>query len=191
MKKSIVLFLFLLGLFLPFSAETEEGSDFLLKRSQRIAQSYMKELKAKLVEAMSKGGPTTALDVCGVEAMRLSAAYEKKYPDVIEVKRFSDRYRNIANKPSSQETEILKLFQAEMSDGKLVSRHVVRKEGELFNFYKPIEVQGQCLLCHGPRNELAPDVRAALDLRYPDDKATGYKVGDLRGAIKIRIKPSL
>jgi hypothetical protein len=38
------------------------------------------------------------------------------------------------------------------------------------------------LACHGPEEALQPEVRAALDQRYPEDRATGYAAGDLRGA---------
>jgi len=44
-----------------------------------------------------------------------------------------------------------------------------------------------CLQCHGEPAKLAPGVAEALKELYPDDQATGYSLGDLRGAISIRI----
>jgi len=41
-----------------------------------------------------------------------------------------------------------------------------------------------CLKCHG--EQLDPAVQARIKELYPDDKATGYKTGDLRGAVTIR-----
>jgi hypothetical protein len=39
-----------------------------------------------------------------------------------------------------------------------------------------------CLQCHGaPDAEIAPATLAAIRKLYPDDKATGYRSGDLRG----------
>jgi len=49
--------------------------------------------------------------------------------------------------------------------------------------HPPAEGEGACLTCHGPTESIPEDVRAALRERYPDDKATGYAVGDLRGAL--------
>ena len=48
---------------------------------------------------------------------------------------------------------------------------------------RPIEVQPPCLACHGDVATLSPAVAAVLADRYPDDAATGYAVGDLRGVV--------
>lgn len=51
---------------------------------------------------------------------------------------------------------------------------------------KPIFIAGPvCLQCHGAPDKLAPGVAEALKDLYP--MATGYAVGDLRGAISVRI----
>jgi hypothetical protein len=40
-----------------------------------------------------------------------------------------------------------------------------------------------CLGCHG--KNIAPEVQAKLDELYPEDQATGFSEGDLRGAFVI------
>jgi excinuclease UvrABC helicase subunit UvrB len=40
-----------------------------------------------------------------------------------------------------------------------------------------------CLACHG--KTLAPQVAARLKELYPDDRATGYAAGEIRGAITL------
>jgi hypothetical protein len=45
----------------------------------------------------------------------------------------------------------------------------------------PIEVRRRCLACHAARPELAAATRAWLERAYPDDRAVGYAMGDLRG----------
>ena len=58
------------------------------------------------------------------------------------------------------------------------------EEGETFLWMKPIAVEGPCLTCHG---KAIPDpVARAIADRYPDDAATGYDAGDLRGAFVVR-----
>jgi hypothetical protein len=44
-------------------------------------------------------------------------------------------------------------------------------------------VEAPCLSCHGPREAIVPAVVSSLEARYPDDRATGYAAGDLRGAL--------
>jgi len=41
-------------------------------------------------------------------------------------------------------------------------------------------------MCHG--DNLAPDIAAELNKRYPDDQATGYKAADIRGMVSISIR---
>jgi len=42
------------------------------------------------------------------------------------------------------------------------------------------------LNCHGSESELMPEVNSLIAQKYPDDKATGYRTGDLRGAVSIK-----
>jgi hypothetical protein len=44
-----------------------------------------------------------------------------------------------------------------------------------------------CLTCHGEKAKIPPAVRAVLAREYPDDHATGFSVGDVRGAVSVRI----
>ncbi|MDH3268745.1 MAG: DUF3365 domain-containing protein, partial [Ignavibacteria bacterium] len=53
-------------------------------------------------------------------------------------------------------------------------------------YLKPIIIQAECLNCHGSQTEIMPDVRNLITQKYPDDKAIGYKPGDLRGAVSIK-----
>lgn len=45
----------------------------------------------------------------------------------------------------------------------------------------PIKLQAQCVMCHGPKEQLAPVIQEQLSKLYPDDQATGFREGDLRG----------
>jgi hypothetical protein len=66
---------------------------------------------------------------------------------------------------------------------KLEHHEIVGKE---FRYMKalPVPADMPCLKCHG--EQLDPAVQARLKELYPGDKATGYKTGDLRGAVTIR-----
>ena len=57
---------------------------------------------------------------------------------------------------------------------------VALADGRLGTFF-PIRLKAQCLMCHGPKDQILPDVQAALNQAYPDDQATGFVEGDLRG----------
>jgi Protein of unknown function (DUF3365) len=42
-----------------------------------------------------------------------------------------------------------------------------------------------CTGCHGTPDRLSPAVQERLKALYPDDKAVGYGVGQIRGAMTI------
>ena len=50
-------------------------------------------------------------------------------------------------------------------------------------YAEPIIVQPMCLACHG--ESLAPEIAAKISEAYPDDQATGFKVGDFRGVFWV------
>ena len=47
--------------------------------------------------------------------------------------------------------------------------------------------QPLCLQCHGGDEDIAPGTREAILAKYPQDKATGYQLNDLRGIWRIRV----
>jgi len=46
-----------------------------------------------------------------------------------------------------------------------------------------IPTQAMCLACHG--ESLSQELQAVLHERYPEDQATGFKEGDIRGAFSL------
>ena len=87
--------------------------------------------------------------------------------------------------PDAWEKRTLEEFDAAKSTGadvtKLERFEVVEKAGvRTFRFMKTIPVAEPCLACHG--EAIKEPVAAKLKELYPDDRATGYKVGDIRGA---------
>ena len=52
-----------------------------------------------------------------------------------------------------------------------------------FQYMSAIPTQKLCLGCHG--KSIAPEVKAKLAELYPEDKATGFSEGDLRGAFVV------
>ena len=49
---------------------------------------------------------------------------------------------------------------------------------------KPIVTGAPCLACHGTQVE--PQLARLIRERYPDDQATGFREGELRGAFTLR-----
>jgi len=58
--------------------------------------------------------------------------------------------------------------------------------GRVFRYMKALPVAPLCVQCHGDRDGLAPELLQALRRDYPHDRATGYAVGDIRGAVSVQ-----
>ncbi len=57
-------------------------------------------------------------------------------------------------------------------------------EGDrLFRYMRAIPVGEMCLTCHG--TDVRTDVKAEIARLYPEDKALGFKLGELRGAFSL------
>jgi hypothetical protein len=51
---------------------------------------------------------------------------------------------------------------------------------------KPLAIKPVCLTCHGGEKDIPDTVKSELEKVYPFDQATGYKQGELRGAVSIK-----
>ena len=55
-----------------------------------------------------------------------------------------------------------------------------------YRYMKALPTQQLCLSCHGGPSDIAPAVKARLAELYAGDKATGYSLNQIRGAMTIR-----
>jgi len=155
----------------------------LTAEAQAAAQALGSALKAELEAAMQTGGPVAAMSVCQIKAPELAAAIS--LGKGMTVKRVSLKNRNpVMGVPNEWETQVLKDFETRKTAGEdpatLTYAKTVDNE---FRFMQAIPTAAVCLVCHG--SNLSPDVSALLAQLYPQDQATGYKEGDLRGAFVV------
>ena len=71
------------------------------------------------------------------------------------------------------------------SEASIVSKE---SEGLWFRYMKAIPTQPQCLQCHGKPADISAGMKGKLAAEYPEDMATGYSLGEVRGAISIKRK---
>ena len=66
---------------------------------------------------------------------------------------------------------------------------VTRPDGrQAYRYMKALPVAEVCLSCHGEAATLPAGLTAALARDYPQDRATGYQLGQIRGALTV-IRP--
>lgn len=153
-----------------------------------VAGDYAKQLKSGLMAQMGANGPEGGITACSAQAAQLGA--ETAARTGWSIRRVSTKPRNPLAMPDAYEHATLDAFSKEIAGGKQdASRYEVVDEGGVryARFMKAIRIEPVCLTCHGGK-EVAPNVVQKLSEKYPHDTARGYKVGDLRGALSIRIR---
>lgn len=153
------------------------------------AKEFMESLKSILVKEMQTNGIVAAVSVCSDTAQILTNNYGVNKG--IYIKRVSFKNRNPNNQPDGFESKALEYFEELKSSGKLTEAteyfEVIEEDGiQYVRYMKPIILQPPCLGCHGAVENIGPEVKAILNNKYPDDKAVGYQMDDLRGAVSIQ-----
>lgn len=160
------------------------------KPTSEAAVAFLKELGEAMTREMAKGGPTEAIKVCTELAPEVAGRLSREHG--WRVARVGTRVRNpLLGMPDAWEPRVLAEFAERAAKGETytdMTHHEVVTEpgGRYFRFMKPIAVQPKCLLCHGPSEQIPDEIRTRLKKQYPFDAATGYTVGELRGAVTIK-----
>lgn len=154
----------------------------LVASAKTAIQALGGTLKSELQAAMQAGGPVEALHVCNTKAPEIASKVSAE--NGMQVSRTSLKNRNPDNAPTDWQVAVLNDFETRKAAGEdpagLSYAEIVDNE---FRFMKAIPTGTMCLNCHG--TDISPAVTAKLGELYPDDKATGFKEGDLRGAFVV------
>lgn len=171
------------------ASEGRAENEALLEAARAASTEFGATLKAQLMAGMKAGGPLTAIDVCHTAAGDIAAEVSRKHG--VSLRRTALRVRNEANAPDAFERSALTRFVRAIADGAdaatLEHSEVVSTEsGKVFRYMKAIPTAAEpCLACHG--TSIQPDVQARLATLYPNDQATGFKAGELRGAFSVSV----
>lgn len=141
---------------------------------------------------LSKNRPGRAADMLHLRNFAPLKPVEGQ-PTVTAIKRTSLRVRNPANAPDDADLLALNLINARMNDGEAPPSQLVQRIEQAgqpteWRVYRPIGVSSRCLICHGDVEQIPLDVQAVLELRYPQDRATGYTSNQWRGVIRISLE---
>lgn len=158
----------------------------LTKEAQQLTQQYMKTLKKTLKGSIIASGPAATIHVCSVNAPSIAQSIEQQ--SGWHIRRTSEKVRNPNNGTDTWELATLRKFSEKISKGApiqgLEETAIMTLNGKkAFRYMKAIPVGKVCLTCHG--SKISGQVATAINDRYPEDQATGYKEGELRGAFSL------
>jgi hypothetical protein len=186
-KRMLISALMALGLALPVAAQQVDPN---VAEARQVIKQFFTQLKGELKKAMKEGGPVHAIEVCHSKAPAIAGEISAR--SGWYVARTSLKNPSPANAPRPWEKKVLEEFEARKAAGadvKTLDYHdVVEENGhKVFRYMKAIPTGKICLKCHGGK-EVSPEVAAKLAELYPDDKARGFKLGDIRGAFVLKKK---
>lgn len=140
---------------------------------KKAALKLSQSLKASLIKALQSGGPDAGVRACTKLAPKITQQVAKA--EGIEMGRTSFKVRN----PANQAPDFVKPIVLARWDKPVAMKGPLGETA----LVQPITLGAACLACHGPKETLADSVKQALAQAYPDDRATGFEVGNLRGWI--------
>ena len=161
-------------------AASIQVSESDVARAAGALEPLKRELRNALIGALKKDGPERAIEVCQLRAPEISRSAST---DGAILGRTSHRVRNPENAPEEWMSVFLEGYLANPGEGE--PRAVRLASGEI-GYVEPIHMKGICMQCHGDR--IKPGVKARLQALYPEDEATGFEKGGLRGMFWVKLR---
>lgn len=151
--------------------------------ARTLVKRFVGTVKPLLTSTIQEQGPVAAIEICAEQAPALADQLSEETG--WSVGRVSLKPRNAERaQPDAWEREQLERFAARAADG---TPGPMLNHGEVvdgrYRYMQAQPVGGVCLVCHG--ETLDPAVAEAIEAYYPDDRATGYQLGEIRGAITL------
>jgi hypothetical protein len=153
-----------------------------ISRADLVVTALQDAMQRELAAGLSRGGPALAVQSCHVDVMGVIERVERRKG--VTAGRTSERLRNPANRPPPWAAALVAAQagrRARDIDGYAVDL------GDAVGVLRPIVQRPMCATCHGPAQQIEPQVHAVLAARYPSDRAIGFREGDLRGWFWVRV----
>lgn len=171
-----------------FSAQADDMAKYQ-DEARKVVKEFATRLGGELKKEMEANGPASSIKVCRDIAPAIASDASRK--NGWHVSRVSLKVRNpLLGTPDAWEQKVLADFEqrlekenpANMDFAEIVSE----PQGKYFRYMKAIPIQDVCLKCHGTDEVRAQPAKDTLATEFPHDKATGYTLGQIRGAFTIK-----
>lgn len=155
-----------------------ERSDYKDKGMQLVSETQ-KNLGSNLVKAINEGGTIHALEFCNIKAYPLTDSMATALK--AHITRVTDQPRNPDNAATERQLTYIRSAKQTLASGNNINPEISVVNGRVTGYY-PIITNQMCMQCHGnEKGQIDENTLAKIKELYPNDLATGYEVGDLRG----------
>ena len=152
-----------------------------IETSRAQAAGFLKELRLRLQAGMAES-PMAAIAVSQDEAPKIA---ERWSTEAVMVRRTALKLRQPRNAASEADQATMLAFSKRLAAGESASsveEFSVTADGSM-RYARALVTEAPCLVCHG--EALAPAIAKTIGERYPADRATGFRLGDLRGIVVV------
>lgn len=173
-----------LGLLLVLGAaacRAEPADEAVIERGSTLLLPLKQNLKSALLAGLEQG-PEQAVSVCRDQAPAIARSLSV---DGVVVGRSSHRLRNPDNAPPAWVAPVIDAWLDEDAGRDPVA--IDLGDGRQ-GYVEPIVMQPMCTTCHG--KAIPPALAERIAAEYPEDRATGFEVGDLRGVYWVEFPGS-
>ncbi|WP_289044478.1 DUF3365 domain-containing protein [uncultured Olleya sp.] len=153
------------------------------ERGLKYALTTKAVLGKNLMGTIQKKGTLEALAFCNEKAYPLTDSMSVVHN--ASIKRVSDKPRNQNNLANKKELTYINSFKNDIKNN-TEPKPIVDVLEDKVQVYYPIKTNAMCLQCHGKPNQdiKRPTLKSLANL-YPDDKAVGYDLNQVRGIWSI------
>jgi len=172
-------------------ANSDQNTEALKTQIDEVSDEFIARLSSALKNALKADGPVSAIEVCKTVAPSLTNTLSLR--EGWNISRVSLRARNsmIGSPDVWEQAQLIKFdeMSSENATGPIaaMSEIIEEPQGSYLRYIRPLKVQPVCLTCHGRKNDIPEQVAAKLVELYPHDRATGYTIGQNRGALSIKV----
>ena len=162
----------------------------LTAETKKAVLPVVPKVVAAMQDAIASKGVAGAIPVCKEQAPALIK--EVRDSTGWSIRRVSLKTRNAERgTPDLWEVRQLADFNIRAANGEkpetIEKSEIVSVDGKpVFRYMKALPVGDACLKCHGPVETLDAGLKAKLAETYPQDRATGYSKGEIRGALTVK-----
>lgn len=176
----------------PRAASAAEPDDqrAAVDEMRKVADRLTALVRTELTKALEASGPMRGIAVCKYGVPEFSSSVSRA--NGWRVTRVSLRPRNpVLGAADAWEQSVLMQFEQRAARGERVEtmeyhETVTEPAGRFLRYMRALPAGPLCAACHGPADAISDATRAQLAIEYPFDRATGYRAGQIRGAVTVK-----
>ncbi|MCK4825749.1 DUF3365 domain-containing protein [bacterium] len=185
---SSLLLLLLLSAIIPVQAQDPDLDKFT-QETREIVSNFTASLIRRCEIEIESIGLHAATEICRITAPQVYYEYSVKHKIILNLVSLTPRNVVTGHADVWEQAGLLKIQKMTNIDqtSKIEIVELVQEPAATYYRYmSPLFATSFCLKCHGKKTELDRGISSSIEFLYPEDKAMGYALGDLMGAISIK-----